>query len=304
MSSEISVFAPAKINLFLEVTGKRENGYHDLATLFAKLAIGDDIKISAQKADKTEINLKIKGPFGANLKGDKSNLAYKAANAFFEYFGIKAHCDIRLEKNMPLGSGLGAGSSDAAAVINALCQLFNIELNAKRMKNLLQIAAKLGADVPVFLYPETFFKAQGIGEVLTPIKSKIRSPWVIIAYPGEGSDTKEAYTKLAINPQEKILTHISNLNKLVYSIENGSPLQDYAHLIYNKLEDSVLTYKGSVARLKQELIGLGAQYALMSGSGSCVFALVQDEQKAKGIVKEIEKDGRTVFLTHFWRTQV
>lgn len=302
MSGEISVFAPAKINLFLEVTGKRENGYHNLATLFAKLAIGDDIKINAEKTDKTDINLKIKGPFSAGLKADKSNLAYKAANAFFEHFGIKARCDIRLEKNIPLGSGLGAGSSDAAAVISALCQLFNIELNGKRMKELVQIASKIGADVPVFLYRGTFFKAEGIGELLTPVKNNIQSPWIIIAYPGEGSDTKEAYTKLTINPQEKILTHISNLNKLIYVIESGGPLPEYADFIYNKLEDSVLSYKGSVARLKEDLKGLGARYALMSGSGSSVFALVQDEQKAKGIVKEISKDNRTVFLTQFWRT--
>lgn len=299
---EISVFAPAKINLFLEVTGKRENGYHNLATLFAKLAIGDDIKISAEKAESTSIELKVKGPFGANLKADKSNLAYKAAQAFFDHFAIKAACKIRLEKNIPLGSGLGAGSSDAAAVLSALCRLFNIELNAKRMKDLVNLAAKLGADVPVFLYPETFLKAEGIGEILTPVKSKIQSPWVIIAYPGEGSDTTEAYKKLSLNPQEKILTRISNLNKLIDSIESGSPLHDYANLIYNKLEDSVLPYKGSVARLKDELLSLGAHYALMSGSGSCVFALVQDEQKAKGIVKETLKENRTVFLTHFWRT--
>ena len=299
---EISVFAPAKINLFLEVTGKRENGYHDLATLFAKLAIGDDIKISAQRAQETKIELKIKGPFGAGLKADKSNLAYKAAKAFFEHFEIKADCNIRLEKNMPLGSGLGAGSSDAAAVLTGLCSMFNIELNSKRMKELVNIAAKLGADVPVFLYSETFFKAEGIGEILTPVKSKISSPWVIIAYPGEGSDTTEAYKRLTLNPQEKILTHISNLNKLIYSIESGSPLHDYANLIYNKLEDSVLPYKGSVAQLKSELLSLGAHYALMSGSGACVFALVQDEQKAKGIVKNMSKENRTLFLTHFWRT--
>ena len=195
MSREISVFAPAKINLFLEVTGKKENGYHTLETLFAKLAIGDDIKISAQKAAKTSIEVKVRGPFGANLKGDKTNLAYKAAAAFFEYFKIKAECKIRLEKNIPLGSGLGAGSSDAAAVLLALCNLFNIELNSKRLKDLIAIAAKLGADVPVFLYKETFCKAQGIGEILTPLKSKIKSPWIIIAYPGESSDTATAYSQ-------------------------------------------------------------------------------------------------------------
>lgn len=302
MNSEISVFAPAKINLFLEVTGKKENGYHTLETLFAKLAIGDDIKISTQKAEKTNIELKVRGPFGANLKGDKTNLAYKAAAAFFEHFKINAQCKIRLEKNIPLGSGLGAGSSDAAAVLLALCNLFNIELNSKRLKDLIAIAAKLGADVPVFLYQETFCKAQGIGEILTPIKSKIKSPWIIIAYPGESSNTAEAYSKISINPQEKILTQIFNLNKIIYSIESGSPLNGYADLMYNKLEDSVLAYKRSVAELKQQMVSAGAKNALMSGSGASVFALLEDENEAKKIVKEISTAERTVFLTHFWRT--
>lgn len=302
MSGEISVFAPAKINLFLEITGKKENGYHTLETLFAKLAIGDDIKISAQKADKTSIELKVRGPFSKGLKEDKTNLAYKAAAAFFEHFKIKAECKIRLEKNIPLGSGLGAGSSDAAAVLLALCSLFNIELNSKRLKDLVALGAKLGADVPVFLYPETFCKAQGIGEILTPVKSKIKSPCIIIAYPGEGSDTAEAYSKISVNSKENILTQIFNLNKIIYSIESGSPLYDYADLMYNKLEDSVLAYKRSVAELKQELISLGAKNALMSGSGASVFALLDDECKAQEIVKKINRGNRTVFLTHFWRT--
>ena len=169
MSSEISVFAPAKVNLFLEVTGKRPNGYHNIATLFAKLAIGDDIKISAEKADVTTIELKVKGPFGGELKADKSNLAYKAAAAFFEHFGIKARCSIRLEKNIPIGSGLGGGSSDAAAVIMALCPLFNIETNSKRMKELVKLAAGLGADVPFFIFGENAW-VEGIGEKLQAIQ--------------------------------------------------------------------------------------------------------------------------------------
>lgn len=302
MSSEISVFAPAKINLFLEITGKKENGYHTIETLFAKLAIGDDIKISAQKAPKTNIELKVRGPFGAGLKGDKTNLAYKAAATFFDYFKINAECKIRLEKNIPLGSGLGAGSSDAAAVLLALCNLFNIELNSKRLKDLVALGTKLGADVPVFLYQETFCKAQGIGEILTPLKSKIKSPYIIVAYPGESSDTATAYSRLSINSKEKILTQASNLNKLIYSIESGSPLNCYAELMYNKLEDSVLAYKRSVAELKQQMISAGAKNALMSGSGASVFALLDDEDKAKEIVKEISTAHRTVFLTHFWRT--
>lgn len=304
MSSEISVFAPAKVNLFLEVTGKRPNGYHNIATLFAKLTIGDDIKISAEKAETTTIELKVKGPFGTELKADKSNLAYKAAAAFFEHFGIKAHCAIRLEKNIPIGSGLGGGSSDAAAVIMALCTLFNIETNSKRMKDLVKLAAGLGADVPFFLYPDTFFKGEGIGDELTPVKNNLTSPYIVVAFPGEPSNTKEAYEKLTLNDNEKILTNVSSLNKLIYGVENGSPLTEWGTLVYNKLEDCVLPYINSVSELKKEMQKLGAHTVMMSGSGSCVFGLVEDKDSAEGIVRKISTGKRTVFLTHFWRTKI
>lgn len=304
MSAEISVFAPAKINLFLEITGKRPDGYHDIATLFAKLAIGDDIKISAQKADKTEIEIAVKGPFGKGLKGDKNNLVYKAAAAFFEHFDIKAQCSIRLEKNIPMGAGLGGGSSDAAAVIMALCTLFGIETNAKRMKDLVKIAAKLGADVPFFLYPDTFFKGEGIGDKLTPVKNNISSPYIVVAFPGEGSPTKEVYSRLTVNDKEKILTNLSTLNKLLYSIEKGSPLSEWGTCVYNKLEDCVLPYMKGVSELKTEMQKLGANTVMMSGSGSCVFGLVFDMDTAEGIAKKISTGKRTVFLTQFWRTKV
>ncbi|MBQ6223862.1 MAG: hypothetical protein IJJ58_01685, partial [Campylobacter sp.] len=101
MNGEISVFAPAKINLFLEVLGKRTDGYHEIDTLFAKISLGDDIKISVEPSKEVEIAIKMRGPYGANLKEDKTNLVYKAALAFFEFFKIKAKCQIRVEKNIP-----------------------------------------------------------------------------------------------------------------------------------------------------------------------------------------------------------
>jgi len=304
MNSEITVFAPAKINLFLEVSGKQENGYHDLATLFAKIAIGDNIKISAQKAAQTSIELKVKGPYGDGLKADKSNLVHKATTAFLEYFDIKAKCAIRLEKNIPLASGLGGGSSDAAAVIMALCKLFNIETNAKRVKDLVKLTAKLGADIPFFLYEDTFYKGEGIGDILTPVRNHITSPYIVVVYPNTHSGTKEAYQALKLNKADKILTNASNLNKLIGSIERGSPLEDWKSLLYNKLEDSVFPRIGRVSDLKGELLMLGADAALMSGSGSCVFALVKDKTKAEEIVRKVSKGDTAVFLTHFWRTKL
>ena len=299
MNQEISIFAPAKINLFLEVLGKREDGYHDIDTLFAKISLGDDIKISVEEASETQIALKMRGTYGANLKEDKTNLVYKAARAFFDYFEIKAKCEIRVEKNIPLGAGLGGGSSDAASVLLGLCSLYKIELNAKRMKDLNKIGAKLGADVPVFLEKGTFYRAQGIGDKLTLIKSNMKSPVLIIVYPKIASDTATAYTELKINSEKQILTNQSNLNKIIEIIKGAQPTGELGSLVYNKLEEGVLSRLDVVKDTKAQLKALGADFAIMSGSGSSVVGFVEDEAKAQEIAKQIKN--KDVFIAHFWR---
>ena len=299
MHSEISVFAPAKINLFLEVLGKRPDGYHEIDTLFAKISWGDDIKISVEPAKEVNISIKMRGTYGANLKEDKTNLVYKAALAFFEFFNIKAKCDIRVEKNIPLGAGLGGGSSDAASVLLALCSLYSIELNAKRMKDLNKIGAKLGADVPVFLEKGTFFRAQGIGEKLTLVKTNMPTPTLVIVYPKIASDTATAYAESKINTEKQILTNIANLNKIVEDVKKGCPIETWGGLMYNKLEDGVLSRLDVIKETKEQLKALGAEFAIMSGSGSSVVGFVKDDAKALEIAKKI-KD-KDVFIAHFWR---
>ena len=299
MNNQISVFAPAKINLFLEVLGKRPDGYHEIDTLFAKISLGDDIKITVEPAKETNISIKMRGPYGANLKEDKTNLVYKAALAFFECFKIKASCEIRVEKNIPLGAGLGGGSSDAASVLLGLCSLYSIELNSKRMKDLIKLGAKLGADVPVFLEKGTFFRAQGIGEILTPIKSAMASPSILIIYPKIQSDTAQAYKELQFNSKNKMLTNISNLNKILEDVKKGCPISSWGDLMYNKLEDGVLSRLDVIKKTKEQLKVLGAEYVIMSGSGSSVVGFFKDDSKALEIAKKIED--KDVFLAHFWR---
>lgn len=299
MKGEISVFAPAKINLFLEILGKRTDGYHELDTLFAKISLGDDIKISVEPCEQINITIKMRGPYGANLKEDKTNLAYKAALAFFEYFKLKAKCEIRVEKNIPLGAGLGGGSSDAASVLLGLCSLYSVELNSKRMKDLNKIGAKLGADVPVFLEKGTFFRAQGIGEKLTLIKSNLISPTLIIVYPRIISDTATAYKELKLNTEKEILTNISNLNTIVEDVRRACPIAMWGRLIYNKLEDGVLSRLDMIKNTKEQLKALGADFVVMSGSGSSVVGFVEDKSKALEIAKKIKN--KDVFLAHFWR---
>ena len=297
---EISTFAPSKINLFLDVLSKREDGYHEIQSLMAKIALGDDLKIAVEEAPDTRIELKVRGPFAKGLKEDKSNLVYKAALAFFEHFNIKAHCQIRLEKNIPLASGLGGGSSDAAATLLALCALFNIELNSKRKKDLVKLAAKLGADIPFFLSKETFMLAEGIGENLTPVKNNLKEDiFIVVANPNLPSPTKAAYDGLKLSKTKRSLTKNSKIDKLVNEIEKGGSLRQLSPLIYNKLESSVFLYLKEVQELKKKLQNFGA--ALMTGSGASVFVLLADKTKAQEVEATLKAQGYTVFLTRFWR---
>ena len=269
----------------------------------AKIALGDDLKIAVEEAPKTLIELKVRGPFAKGLKEDKSNLVYKAAAAFFEHFNIKAHCQIRLEKNIPLASGLGGGSSDAAATLLALCALFGIELNSKRKKDLIKLAAKLGADIPFFLSKETFMLAEGIGEKLTPVKNNLKDDmFVLVANPNLPSPTKAAYDGLKLTKTKNGLTKNSKIAKLITEIEKGGSLKQLSPLIYNKLESSVFVYLKEVQELKEKLQDFGA--ALMSGSGASVFALFEDKAKAQKIEATLKAEGYTVFLTRFWRASL
>ena len=290
-------FCPAKVNLFLEVTGKRPDGYHELATLFAKINFGDTLVLEAEPAEQTEISLQLTGPVGPMLRADESNLACRAAKAFLDYFRLRAKINMQLEKHTPTGAGLGGGSSDAAGVLLALCELF------KKDKNLLlNTAAKLGADVPVFMYEETFLKGEGIGEKLTPVPAPGPLPWLVLVYPNTVVPTKGVFARLKLPSQEEILTNRSNLDKLITDIRCAYPLAGWKHLLFNRLEDCVVPFTNSVRNVLRDLRKTNTDAVLMSGSGSTVFALVETEKDAKDLVNKLQNEERIVFSTTFHRS--
>ena len=294
---EISALAPAKINLFLEVTGKRPDGYHELATLFAKVSLFDRITLQAAPAQEEDLHLQIAGPLAPNLPADDNNLVLRAVRAFEQHFSISLKANIQLEKHIPMGAGLGGGSSDAGTVLRMLCKLFD-----KNPLELLLRAAKLGADVPLFLYPDTFLKAEGIGEKLTPIPAGKNLPWVVLVYPDTAVPTKGVFGRLALPPSSATLTTLSNLGKLIQYVEVGRPLPNWQHLLFNRLEEAVLPYVCSVRDVKQDFSALGSN-PLMSGSGSTVFALATDRQHAEDLAGNIKKKGRKVFVVQFGGTK-
>ncbi len=291
--ASITLPAPAKLNLFLEVTGKRPDGYHELATLFVKTSLADKLQIQAEQTTGEKLQLDISGPFADQISNDENNLALKAVRAFENAFQMPLSVSIQLEKNIPTGAGLGGGSSDAGTVLLGLCRLFK-----KDPSLLLAQAAKLGADVPLFLYPDTFLKGEGIGEKLSPVAFSGTLPWAVLVYPDTAVPTKGVFARLHLPAKEDVLTSLSNLDKLIVAIQKGLPLLQWQHLLFNRLEEAVLPYVCSVRDVKEDFSALGAS-PLMSGSGSTVFALTPNRQLAEDLAGRIKQKGRKVFTVRF-----
>lgn len=303
--------APAKINLFLEVTGKRADGYHDLATLFARISLADELTF--KRTAKPGVSLKVTGPAlfppgrrpkcGAGEAGllpskTGDNIVYKAAMAFFETFRIKPAVEIGLVKKVPVGAGLGGGSSDAAAALKGLCRLYGVDPARNRGK-LAAIALTLGSDVPFFLTEGAFSAGTGRGEVLTPVKTKGRLPFIVLVYPGAPVHTGPVYKALKPAAPGETKSNLKKFKALIKALKAGKALKDWAPLLFNRLEEPVLPDHAAVRHARQSLIGAGAAAVLMSGSGASVFALTESRAEAVKISKIVKKTHYRVFLADF-----
>ena len=297
MHSPITLLAPAKINLFLEVTGKRPNGYHELATLFAKVSLADTICLSVQEAATENITLTLTGPLAPVLKNQPNNLAVRAAQLFARHFHLSLQVHIQLEKNIPMGAGLGGGSSDAGTVLRGLCQIFH-----KNPQELILPAAQLGADVPLFLYEDTFLKGEGIGEKLTPIPHGSDLPWAVLVYPDTAVPTPSVFRRLILPTQKEVLTNLFKLGTIIEYLRQARPVEQWQPHLFNRLEGAVLPYVQSVRDVKKDFSALGV-CPLMSGSGSTVFALAPDRNSADDLAGKINQKGRKVFVVHFGGTK-
>ena len=292
----VTRFCPAKINLFLEVVGKRPNGYHELTTLFAKIDLGDTLTVQVDPAEKTSIALQITGPLSKKIPCSPSNLIWKAAQAFLEHYQLTARVHLTLDKHVPTGAGLGGGSSDAAGVLLCLCEIFH-----KNPLDLISLAACLGADVPLFLYPDTFLKGQGIGEQLTPLPCGTHLPYLVLVYPNVGVSTKEVFARMHVPAQADVLTNLSKLDKLIDVVRNGSPASSWGPLLFNRLEEYVLPFVPAVAHTLETLRDLNGGSCRMSGSGSTVFALVGTKQNAHELATQLQQTKARVFPVAFYR---
>jgi 4-diphosphocytidyl-2-C-methyl-D-erythritol kinase len=294
---QITLLSPAKVNLFLEVIKKRKDGYHEIATMFAKVGLSDRISVK-KNPRKKDISLKIINKSGCKIHEGKDNLITKAATEFLSKFKISDGLDIKLLKHIPIGAGLGGGSSNAATTLRALCRLYDIKEHPSKNRKIKNIAKKLGADVPFFLYDETFAVAKGIGEKLRPIRVCAKLPKVVILFPGFSMPTDIAYAKIKYGDKRQVLTNLSRLHKLEVALKRSHSFSSWRHLLFNRLETSSSSYCNSVKLLCKKA---GAVTSLMSGSGSCVYALVEEETQAQSLARKLKCKGKVVFVTGFSR---
>jgi 4-diphosphocytidyl-2-C-methyl-D-erythritol kinase len=249
------VFPNAKINLGLHITGKRPDGYHELETCFYPVPWTDALEIVESR--KTEFF-----STGISIPDDGDNIVMKAYQLLAETYDlppVKAH----LHKVIPIGAGLGGGSSDAAFTIRLLNELFELQISDTKMK---QFAVGLGADCAFFIDNQPSM-AYGIGEKLRPIDMSLEGKFIVLTYPDLHISTKVAFA--GIVPQKP--------TKSIEEILIQQPVDSWKLNLVNDFEKSVFAQFPELQELKNKLYNEGAMYASMSGSGSCIFGIFERE---------------------------
>lgn len=262
----LRVHAHAKINLYLDVIGKRPDGYHEIETVFHSIGLHDDVTIRRRRD--LAIQIHCDHPL---VPCDERNLAHRAARLLLDTMRHSSGVEISIEKRIPVAAGLGGGSADAAAVLWGMNQLFNFNLTPA---DLMRLGVKIGADVPFCILGGAAMGC-GIGDLLTPL-SPLADVWLVLANPGIEIPTAWVYqnVNLALTPPEK------NVKILTRCLQKGEGVNLSAHL-HNSLETPVFSKYPAVAALKQTLAACPGSYgALMSGSGATVFALIQSQYQA------------------------
>lgn len=269
--TKIDIPAYAKINLFLEITGKREDGYHNISTVMQTVELHDNISISI--TDSKRINISSNS---LAMPCDERNIACKCAQEFFNAANIENRgLDIYIEKNIPMEAGLAGGSADGAAVLNALNELYGLPLSKDE---LCRTGKRAGADIPFCIMGGSML-AEGIGEILTPC-ARLPEAFILIAKGSKGVSTKEAYA--AIDADTKRVLKKNNMPEL---LSEGN-LEKICSGMYNCFEQLV----PEAILLKNIMKKHGAINAMMSGSGSAVFGIFSDKDMADNTLNKLLSD--------------
>ena len=268
----IARLAPAKVNLHLRVLRRREDGYHDIATLLQQISLYDELEFSPRRR-----GIALRCPDGT-LPEDRDNIVFRAAETVLSRAACRAGIEITIRKRIPIAAGLGGGSSDAATTLMAMNDIFSLGFSPDE---LMRIGVTLGADVPFFIFG-TCAWAFGIGDRLKKPEKSPPPLWFVLLNPPLQIPTKAVYEKLNLR-----LTN-EGIN---YSIPRFCTVSDIAGELHNDLEEVTLNIHPNLQHLKDLLLRHGALGTLMSGSGPTVFGVFAEEEDARRTAAALRGSG-------------
>lgn len=274
----------AKINLGLDVLGKREDGYHEVRMIMQTIRMYDQLDM--RKSVEPGIHLTTNKKY---IPVDENNLVWRAAKLMMDTCGIMEGVSIHLHKVIPVAAGMAGGSSDAAATLVGMNRLFHCGLSKEK---LMELGVQIGADVPYCVLRGTAL-AEGIGEKLT-VLPPMPDCWILIGKPGISVSTKYVYTTLDLNTN----TVHPDIDGMKKALEDGN-LYGITERMGNVLQDVTIPAYLEVERIKEQMKTLGAVNAMMSGSGPTVFGIFDNEEKAQVACQKLRESGscQQVFLT-------
>lgn len=284
---KVKELAPAKINLYLDVLGKREDGFHELETLMQTVDLTDEIEIEHQEfgkddkesACRTEITLSVIG--NDELLPDEDNLVLRAARAFLEKVNVFGKIHITLKKKIPMAAGLGGGSADAAATLRAMNRIATKSLSEG---DLIDIAAKIGADVPFCLIGGRAL-CYGKGEIVVP-QENCSTHHILIGKTEESISTPAAYRMLdGVYSDFKTERENDGRRGVLEQLKKGNHTK-----LYNIFDEPILSTCPKAKRVKEIMLKLGANSAIMSGSGPAVFGIFDSVDSVKKVKKAIDRE--------------
>lgn len=292
--AECGGVAGAKINLLLDVVGRRSDGYHRIDGVMQTVGLCDDLSVSLDRAG---TGLTVRIPENADIPADRTNLVWRAAEAFLSRCPLRGGVTVTLTKRIPVAGGLAGGSTDAACVLRLLDRMAGAD--ALSPEELLAVAQTLGADVPFcLLSPCGAMRTQGIGEVLTPVPA-LPDCAIVIAKSGEGVSTPWGYgqlDRLYGDFADRTAETGRRVETMLSALRAGD-LDRIAAACYNIFEEAVIPVRPCVQELKDRMLEAGAKVAMMSGSGPSVFGIFTDRGAAERLVSRLCRAGVQAFLT-------
>lgn len=286
----ISLKALAKINLGLDVVRRREDGYHEVRMVMQTIHLYDRLELEKTTAQGIELSTNL-----SYLPVNENNLVYRAGKMLIDEFGITEGIKVYLNKRIPVAAGMAGGSTDAAAMLYGMNELFELGLSREQ---LMERGVKIGADVPYCLMRGTAL-AEGIGEKLTPLAPMVKCP-VLIAKPAISVSTRFVYQNLKLDADTK---H-PDIDKLIRDIQ-AQELKAIAGDMGNVLESVTIPNYPVIAQIKEQMLEGGAVNAMMSGSGPTVFGLFEEEETAQEAYQRMKESGlaKQIYLTTIYNNR-